>query len=57
MINHEEKGNILEEFEIKLQSKGLSFFEKYLTLWVVLCIIGGIILGKKIGRASCRERV
>ncbi len=46
VINHEEKGSILEEFEIKLQSKGLSFFEKYLTLWVVLCIIGGIILGK-----------
>ena len=28
------------------QSKGLNVFEKYLTLWVVLCIIGGIILGK-----------
>lgn len=24
----------------------LSFFEKYLTVWVVLCIIGGIALGK-----------
>jgi len=24
----------------------LSFFEKYLTLWVVLCILGGIILGR-----------
>ncbi|MEC4987016.1 MAG: ACR3 family arsenite efflux transporter [Oscillatoria sp. PMC 1068.18] len=24
----------------------LSFFEKYLTLWVVICIISGIILGK-----------
>jgi len=31
---------------IKKQPKGLSFFEKYLTFWVVLCIIGGIILGK-----------
>jgi ACR3 family arsenite transporter len=28
------------------QAKGLSIFEKYLTLWVALCIIGGIILGK-----------
>ncbi len=28
------------------QEKGLSFFEKYLTLWVILCIIVGIILGK-----------
>ena len=26
--------------------KGLSVFEKYLTVWVVLCIIGGIVLGK-----------
>ncbi len=27
-------------------TKGLSVFEKYLTIWVVLCIVGGIILGK-----------
>jgi len=26
--------------------KGLGFFERYLTLWVFLCIIAGIILGK-----------
>lgn len=26
--------------------KGLNIFEKYLTLWVVLCIAGGIVLGK-----------
>jgi len=26
--------------------KGLSIFERYLTLWVALCIVGGIILGK-----------
>ncbi len=26
--------------------KGLSLFERYLTLWVVLCIGGGILLGK-----------
>ena len=39
-------------------AKGLSMFEKYLTLWVVLCIAGGIVLGKfapgvaqEIGRA------
>ena len=25
---------------------GLSIFEKHLTLWVVLCILGGIVLGK-----------
>ena len=28
------------------QAKGLSFFEKYLTLWVALCIVAGILLGK-----------
>jgi len=27
-------------------SKGLSIFEKYLTVWVLLCIVGGIVLGK-----------
>jgi ACR3 family arsenite transporter len=30
----------------QVQGKKLNVFEKYLTLWVVLCIIGGIILGK-----------
>lgn len=28
------------------QSKGLSFFEKYLTVWVVLSITAGVVLGK-----------
>jgi len=28
------------------KAKGLSVFEKYLTLWVILCIAGGIALGK-----------
>jgi len=28
------------------QSKGLGFFERYLTLWVLLCIGAGILLGK-----------
>jgi ACR3 family arsenite transporter len=26
--------------------KGLGFFERYLTVWVGLCIVGGIVLGK-----------
>ncbi len=26
--------------------RGLGFFEKYLYIWVILCIVGGIILGK-----------
>ncbi len=28
------------------QPKGLNIFEKYLTVWVLLCIVGGIVLGK-----------
>jgi len=28
------------------QAKGLSFFEKYLTVWVGVCIVGGMVLGK-----------
>jgi len=28
------------------RSKGLNVFEKYLTLWVILCIAAGIVLGK-----------
>ena len=27
------------------QGKGLNIFEKYLTVWVALCIVGGIVLG------------
>jgi len=29
-----------------ISPKGLGFFEKYLTLWVMLCIAGGILLGR-----------
>ncbi|MBN2514031.1 MAG: ACR3 family arsenite efflux transporter [Sedimentisphaerales bacterium] len=32
--------------QTKNTSGGLSLFERYLTLWVVLCIAGGIVLGK-----------
>ena len=28
------------------ESRNLGFFEKYLTVWVVLCIVGGIVLGR-----------
>ncbi len=28
------------------ETKGLGFFEKYLSVWVILCILAGIILGK-----------
>jgi len=29
-----------------INNKGISFFERYLTVWVVLCIVSGIALGK-----------
>lgn len=35
-----------EETCITKQPKGLSVFEKYLYIWVILCIVAGIILGK-----------
>jgi len=28
------------------ESRGLGFFERYLSIWVILCIAGGIVLGK-----------
>jgi ACR3 family arsenite transporter len=28
------------------QTRGMSVFERYLTLWVLLCIVAGIVLGK-----------
>ena len=30
----------------KAQTSGISFFEKYLTLWVILCMAAGILIGK-----------
>jgi ACR3 family arsenite transporter len=31
------------------ESDQMGFFERYLSLWVALCIIGGIVLGKVLG--------
>ncbi|MHC4068818.1 MAG: ACR3 family arsenite efflux transporter [Planctomycetota bacterium] len=36
----------MEETHTAGNTKGLSVFEKYLTVWVLLCIVGGIFLGK-----------
>ncbi len=36
----------MEKRQKELREKRLSVFEKYLTLWVLLCIGGGIVLGK-----------
>ena len=35
-----------DKARIKKEAKGLGFFERYLTVWVALCIVGGIVLGK-----------
>jgi ACR3 family arsenite transporter len=36
----------MDNNEAGARGKGISFFEKYLTLWVALCIGAGIVLGK-----------
>jgi ACR3 family arsenite transporter len=38
--------NMTEQETQQIQTKGLNVFEKYLTVWVILCIVGGITLGK-----------
>ena len=30
----------------KMDTKSMSIFERYLTIWIGLCIVGGIVLGK-----------
>ena len=30
----------------KSKNSGINFFEKYLTLWVALCMVAGVLLGK-----------
>ena len=37
---------------VRLDKKGLGFFERYLTAWVVLCILAGIVLGKGFPRLA-----
>ncbi len=42
----------MENKVISGRAKGLNIFEKYLTIWVVLCIVGGIVLGKSASGAA-----
>jgi ACR3 family arsenite transporter len=30
----------------KKKNTGIGFFEKYLTIWVILCMAAGILIGK-----------
>ncbi len=39
-------GKVTIQSEADNQSKGLSIFERYLSVWVVLCIVAGMVLGK-----------
>jgi len=36
----------MNECNAEQQGKGIGFFERYLTVWVILCIVAGIVLGK-----------
>jgi ACR3 family arsenite transporter len=37
---------VMAECSSKTEGKGIGFFERYLTVWVILCIVVGIVLGK-----------
>jgi len=37
---------MVNETDVREEARGLGFFEKYLYVWVILCILAGIILGK-----------
>jgi len=46
LVRNPERLEMQTETCISKEPKGLSYFEKYLTLWVFICIIAGILLGK-----------
>jgi len=35
-----------------METKGLNVFERYLTIWVLLCIVAGIVLGKAVPQVA-----
>jgi len=37
---------------MEAKSTGINFFEKYLTIWVALCMIIGVLIGKYLGILS-----
>ncbi|MFW5981811.1 MAG: ACR3 family arsenite efflux transporter [Halanaerobiaceae bacterium] len=38
--------NVMENIEEKNEKKGLGIFERYLTLWVAICIVIGVLIGR-----------
>ena len=47
MSNNKKKAGIAVDVNASEKEKGggLGFFEKYLTIWVTLCIIAGVLIG------------
>jgi len=46
-FSHERKAiDMSQKNSHNRSGNGMSFFERYLTLWVALCIVAGIALGK-----------
>jgi ACR3 family arsenite transporter len=54
----EQASRVYRNTEAEAEGKKLSIFEKYLTLWVFLCIVAGIILGRALpDMASVLDRM
>lgn len=45
MSNNNKKASITVDVNASKKGRGLGFFEKYLTIWVTLCIITGVLIG------------
>lgn len=45
MSNNNKKASITVDVNASKKGGGLGFFEKYLTIWVTLCIIKGVLIG------------
>jgi ACR3 family arsenite transporter len=43
--------HVVKEDKVSNEKKvsGIGFFEKYLTLWVILCMVIGVLMGKYLG--------
>jgi ACR3 family arsenite transporter len=37
---------MLRDMKVQTKTKGLGFFDKYLSVWVILCIVAGMAIGK-----------
>ena len=46
IVQVEENVVKLEAYFMSKKNTGIGFFEKYLTVWVILCMVVGILIGK-----------